>query len=288
MLTYDFLGSFWCNAVHWAQWQVSITGRIRWRRHFKGIPTLLPTRALERDDRWRDDELQKQPERNRFPHDHSTEELDVSNQSSPHNDTLHNLNANWGEVYGGRIAEEHVCMNENPREVCAIVTTVRTGFHDASGGVCSDKSQVQTIWKKPIGIWKPLHSEEKFSSAWANTVVQSDPVITPSNITRFSKQIFTNSITMTRIEPGGCFTNVLRTVQNNIAKIHNAGNHIDSENFKLNLCTSTKFQLEILIRSTISAINKFRENILESSWNVSETPPDFKLTKYTQKLTCAL
>ena len=33
----------------------------------------------------------------------------------------------------------------------------------------------------------------------------------------------------------------------------------------------TKFQLEILIRSTISAIHKFQENLLESLWNVSET-----------------
>ena len=37
--------------------------------------------------------------------------------------------------------------------------------------------------------------------------------------------------------------------------------------------TCTNFQLEILIRSTISAIHKFRENILESSRNVSETTP---------------
>ena len=37
------------------------------------------------------------------------------------------------------------------------------------------------------------------------------------------------------------------------------------------LGTRTKFQFEILIRSTIPAIHKFRENILEGSWNVSET-----------------
>ena len=36
--------------------------------------------------------------------------------------------------------------------------------------------------------------------------------------------------------------------------------------------TRAKFQLEILKRSTISAIYKFRENILESSWNVSKIP----------------
>ena len=80
--------------------------------------------------------------------------------------------------------------------------------------------------------------------------------------------------------PGGCFTNVSRTLQNNLAKIHNTGNHIYGENFKLKLYTCaqshalgtrTKFQLEILIRTTISAIHKFQDNILESSRNVSET-----------------
>ena len=39
------------------------------------------------------------------------------------------------------------------------------------------------------------------------------------------------------------------------------------------LGTRTKFQLEILIRNTILLIYKFRENILESSRNFSETPP---------------
>ena len=39
------------------------------------------------------------------------------------------------------------------------------------------------------------------------------------------------------------------------------------------LGTRTKFQLEILIRTTISVIHKFQENILESSRNVSETTP---------------
>ena len=63
-------------------------------------------------------------------------------------------------------------------------------------------------------------------------------------------------------------------------KIHNGRNHIYGENFKLKLCmcaqsmalgTRTKLPLEILIRSTISAIHKFWKNILESSLNVSET-----------------
>ena len=82
--------------------------------------------------------------------------------------------------------------------------------------------------------------------------------------------------------PGSCFTNVSRALQNNLAKIYKARNNIYAENFKLKLgtCvqsmalgTRTKFQLEILIRSMILVIYKFLENILESSRNVSETPP---------------
>ena len=90
-------------------------------------------------------------------------------------------------------------------------------------------------------------------------------------------------------KPGGCFTNVSRALQNNLAKIHNTRNHIYDQNFKLKLCTCaqsmalgtrTKFQLEILITSTNSAIHQFRENILESSRNVSETTP-WNLTEHT-------
>ena len=87
----------------------------------------------------------------------------------------------------------------------------------------------------------------------------------------------------------GCFTNVSRALQNNLAKIHNTGNHIYGENFKLKLCTCaqnmalgtrTKFQLEILMRTTISTIHKFQENILESSLYVSETTPRCQLVSY--------
>ena len=72
---------------------------------------------------------------------------------------------------------------------------------------------------------------------------------------------------------GGCFTNVSRTLQNDLTKIHDARNRtsdIGISSWKcmaLRICTH--FQLEILTRSTISAIQKFRENILESSRNVS-------------------
>ena len=39
------------------------------------------------------------------------------------------------------------------------------------------------------------------------------------------------------------------------------------------LSTRTKFQLEMLIGSAISATHKFRENILESSWTLVKQPP---------------
>ena len=50
----------------------------------------------------------------------------------------------------------------------------------------------------------------------------------------------------------------------------------------------TEFQLEIVIRSAISAIHKFRETILESLWNISETSPlfvDFHQKKPLEYLT---
>ena len=79
--------------------------------------------------------------------------------------------------------------------------------------------------------------------------------------------------------PGVCFTNVSRHLQNNLARICNARNHIDGENFNLKLCTSAKsmgtlsqFQFGMLTIYVISAIHTFWENSLESSRNASETP----------------
>ena len=88
-------------------------------------------------------------------------------------------------------------------------------------------------------------------------------------------------------EAGGCFTNGLLALQNNLVKIYKARNHINGVNFKLILCIYAqsmalgirkKFQLEIIIRNMISAMHNFWENIFESSWNVSETNPCFKLS----------
>ena len=91
------------------------------------------------------------------------------------------------------------------------------------------------------------------------------------------------AIILVMYTPDGCFTNVSRALQNNLANIHNAGIYIYGEIFKQKICTSAqsmalgtraKFQFEILIRSTIFAIHKFRENIFKSSRNLSETTLD--------------
>ena len=81
---------------------------------------------------------------------------------------------------------------------------------------------------------------------------------------------------------GGCFTNVLRALQDILLKFVYCRNRSSHENFMLKLCTCaqshalgtrTKFQLEILTINVISSIVYFREIILESSRNVSETTP---------------
>ena len=81
---------------------------------------------------------------------------------------------------------------------------------------------------------------------------------------------------------GGCFTNVSRALQNILSKFVYRRNRTSWENFKLKLCmcaqshalgTHTKFRLEIRTLNVISSIVDFREIILESSRNVSETTP---------------
>ena len=82
--------------------------------------------------------------------------------------------------------------------------------------------------------------------------------------------------------PGGCFTNVSRALQNILSIFVHCRNRPSDANFKLTLCTCaqshalgtrSKFQLEILTINVISAILYFREIVLESSRNVSETTP---------------
>ena len=89
-------------------------------------------------------------------------------------------------------------------------------------------------------------------------------------------------------ESGGCFTKVSRAIQlikDILSKVVHCWNAC-YDNFKLKLCTcpcfghSTKFQLEILTIKVISGIGYFRDIILESSRNVSETTP--RSTKVTQ------
>ena len=88
---------------------------------------------------------------------------------------------------------------------------------------------------------------------------------------------------------GGCFTNISRALQNILSKFVYRRNRTSYENFKLKLCmcaqshalgTHTKFRLEILTLKVISSIVDFREIILESSRNVSETTPRFILYVY--------
>ena len=83
---------------------------------------------------------------------------------------------------------------------------------------------------------------------------------------------------------GGCFTNVSRALQNILSKFVYCRNSTCDQNFKLKLCTCaqshalgtcTTFQLEILIINVISGVVYFREIILESSRNISETTPWF-------------
>ena len=88
-------------------------------------------------------------------------------------------------------------------------------------------------------------------------------------------------------ETGGCFTLTFHELFKRISQKYTMPEitfivRISSWNFVPRLCTCaqsmalgtrTKFQLEILIRSTISAKQKFREIILESLRNVSETTP---------------
>ena len=82
--------------------------------------------------------------------------------------------------------------------------------------------------------------------------------------------------------PGGCFTKVSRALQDILSKFVYYRNRTFDENFKLKLCTwaqsyalgtRTKFQLKILTINVISGIVYFREIILESSRNLSETTP---------------
>ena len=94
-----------------------------------------------------------------------------------------------------------------------------------------------------------------------------------------------------RGESGGCFTNVSRALQKILSKFVYCTNSTCDENFRLKLCTCaqslalgtrTNFQIEILIINVISGVVYFRENILGSSRNVSETAPRPQRTRLSQ------
>ena len=89
-------------------------------------------------------------------------------------------------------------------------------------------------------------------------------------------------------DPVSCFTNVSWTLQNILSKFVYRRNRNSYENFKLKLCmciqihalgTHTKFRLEILTLNVIYTVANFREIILESSRNVSETTPWLPMTQ---------
>ena len=80
----------------------------------------------------------------------------------------------------------------------------------------------------------------------------------------------------------GWFTKVSRALEDILSKFVYYRNLTSGEKFKLKLCTwaqsialgtRTKFQLKILTINVISGIVYFREIILESSRNLSETTP---------------
>ena len=77
----------------------------------------------------------------------------------------------------------------------------------------------------------------------------------PINTNRFWLVSCTKEVHITSWYPEGCSTNAFRALQNSLAKIYNARNHIYDEYFKLKLCTCaqshalstrTKLQLEVL------------------------------------------
>ena len=107
--------------------------------------------------------------------------------------------------------------------------------------------------------------------------------------------IFVLGLKIARRYAGGCFTNVSRALQHILTKFVCCRNRTSYDHFKLKLCscaqshalsTRTKFQLEILTINVITGIVYFREIILESSQNVSETTPrfhDFETSPITQE-----
>ena len=87
------------------------------------------------------------------------------------------------------------------------------------------------------------------------------------------------------VKPGGCFTNVSRALQNNLAKIYNARNHIYGENFKLKLCTCAQSHTQVQILSLkFSKEVRFLQytNFEWISWRARETlvkqPPALDMT----------
>ena len=89
---------------------------------------------------------------------------------------------------------------------------------------------------------------------------------------------------MSTQRPGGCFTNISRVLQNNLAKIYSARNHNYDENFKLKLCTCAqsmalgtcpKFQLEILMRIQLLQYTNFERIFWRAGETLVKQPPGY-------------
>ena len=95
--------------------------------------------------------------------------------------------------------------------------------------------------------------------------------------------IFSGACSLSQSEdPGRCFTNVSRALQNILWNFVYCRNRTSYANFKLTLCTCaqsmalgtrTKFQLEIITINVISSIIYFRETVWRARETLVKQPP---------------
>ena len=130
-------------------------------------------------------------------------------------------------------------------------------------------------------LWNPkwLFHDSGFGTDLATTLLFLKIIYLYDVLDEFKHR---NSVHNCALAPGGCFTNVSRALQSILSKFVCCRNHTSYEHFMLKLCscaqshalcTRTKFQLQILTINVITGSAYFREIILESSRNVSETTP---------------
>ena len=92
-----------------------------------------------------------------------------------------------------------------------------------------------------------------------------------------------NAMIFNSLGPGGCFTNVLRALQNILSKFVHCRNRTSYVSFKLKLCTCdqshalgtcTKFQLEILTIKVISGLVYLERLFWRAREALVKQPPD--------------